>query len=179
MSTANTDEHMRYELLAREMFLSDLDAAEKKGIEKGIEKAKAEGARLITGGVPYDDPALAKGNFVPPTVFADVTPEMTIFREEIFGPVLAVTPFDTEQQAIDLANDTPFGLAGAVFTNDCGRALRVAEAIKAGQIYINTYYSKGMNESPSAGWKESGLGAAGIYKYMRPKTVFVDMNAKA
>ena len=143
-----------------------------------IEKGKAEGARLITGGVPYDDPALAKGNFVPPTVFADVTPEMTIFREEIFGPVLAVTPFETEQQAIDLANDTPFGLAGAVFTNDCGRALRVAEAIKAGQIYINTYYSKGMNESPGAGWKESGLGIAGIYKYMRSKTVFVDMNGR-
>ncbi len=141
-----------------------------------IEKGKAEGARLITGGIPYTHPALAKGNFVPPTVFADVTPQMTIFREEIFGPVLAVTPFDTEQQAIDLANDTPFGLAGAVFTNDCRRALRVAEAIKAGQIYINTYYSKGMNESPAAGWKESGLGAAGIHKYMRSKTVFVDMN---
>jgi acyl-CoA reductase-like NAD-dependent aldehyde dehydrogenase len=144
-----------------------------------IERAKAEGARLVTGGVPYSDPTLAKGNFVPPTVFADVTPEMTIFREEIFGPVLAVTPFETEQQAIDLANDTPFGLAGAVFTNDCGRALRVAEGIKAGQIYINTYYSKGMNESPGAGWKESGLGIAGIYKYMRSKTVFVDMNSRA
>ncbi|MEA4884858.1 MAG: aldehyde dehydrogenase family protein [Clostridia bacterium] len=141
-----------------------------------IEKGKAEGARLITGGVPYTDPALAKGNFVPPTVFADVTPEMTIFQEEIFGPVLTVTPFETEQEAIDLANGTPFGLAGAVFTNDCRRALRVAEAIKAGQIYVNTYFSKAINESPGAGWKESGLGIAGIQKYMRSKTVFMDMS---
>ena len=141
-----------------------------------IEKAKAEGARLITGGVPYSDPVLAKGNFVPPTIFADVTPEMTVFREEIFGPVLAVTPFDTEREAIDLANNTPFGLAGAVFTNDGRRALRVAEAIHAGQIYVNTYFSKGIVESPGIGWKDSGLGAGGIQRYMRQKTIFVDIN---
>ena len=144
-----------------------------------IEKAKAEGARLITGGVPYSDPVLAKGNFVPPTIFADVTPEMTVFREEIFGPVLAVTPFDTEREAIDLANNTPFGLAGAVFTNDGRRALRVAEAIHAGQIYVNTYFSKGIVESPGIGWKDSGLGAGGIQRYMRQKTIFVDINEKS
>lgn len=143
-----------------------------------IEKGKSEGARLITGGVPYDDPQLAKGNFVPPTVFADVTPEMTIFQEEIFGPVLTVTPFETEQEAIDLANATAFGLAGAVFTNDCRRALRVAEGIKAGQVYVNTYFSKGINESPGAGWKASGLGTSGIHRYMKPKTVFVDMSER-
>ena len=143
---------------------------------KYIEKAKQEGARLITGGVPYQDDALAKGNFVPPTIFADVTPEMTLFKEEVFGPVLAVTPFETEQEAIDLANTSNFGLAGAVFTKDIARALRVVENIRAGQIYINTYYSKALNESPGIGWKESGLGStAGIYKYMLPKTVFVDM----
>jgi acyl-CoA reductase-like NAD-dependent aldehyde dehydrogenase len=126
--------------------------------------------------VPYSDPVLAKGNFVPPTIFADVTPEMTVFREEIFGPVLAVTPFDTEREAIDLANNTPFGLAGAVFTNDGRRALRVAEAIHAGQIYVNTYFSKGIVESPGIGWKDSGLGAGGIQRYMRQKTIFVDIN---
>ena len=140
-----------------------------------IEKGKAEGARLITGGVPYSDPELLKGNFVPPTVFADVTPEMTVFQEEIFGPVLTVTPFDTEKEAIDLANATVYGLAGAVFTNDIKRAMRVVEGIRSGQVYINTYFSKAINESPGAGWKESGMGIAGIHKYMNSKTVFINM----
>jgi acyl-CoA reductase-like NAD-dependent aldehyde dehydrogenase len=143
---------------------------------KYIETAKAEGARLITGGKPYTDPVLMKGNFVPPTVFADVTKDMTIFQEEIFGPVLAVTPFSTEEEAIELANSTEFGLAGAVFTKNIARALRVAEAVHAGQMYVNTYFSKAINESPGTGWKSSGLGIAGIRKYMHSKTVFIDMN---
>lgn len=141
-----------------------------------IEKGKAEGARLITGGVPYTDPELQKGNYIPPTVFADVTPDMTIFQEEIFGPVLTVTPFETEQEAIDLANATVYGLAGAVFTKDIAKALRVVEGVKTGQMYVNTYFSKAINESPGTGWKQSGLGVAGIQKYMISKTVFVEMN---
>lgn len=140
-----------------------------------IEKGKAEGARVITGGEPYSDAELAKGNFVPPTVFADVTPEMTIFQEEIFGPVLCVTPFETEEEAIAIANNNDYGLAGGVFTTNMKRALRVAEQVKSGQIYVNTYFSKGMIESPGTGWKESGIGVAGIHKYMISKTIFVDM----
>lgn len=140
-----------------------------------IEKGKAEGARLVMGGEPYTDLELAKGNFVPPTIFADVKPDMTIFQEEIFGPVLCVTSFDTEEEAIAIANSTNYGLAGAVFSTNIKRALRVAEKIKGGQIYINTYFSKGMIESPGTGWKESGIGVAGIHKYMISKTVFVDM----
>jgi acyl-CoA reductase-like NAD-dependent aldehyde dehydrogenase len=140
-----------------------------------IESGKEEGARLICGGEPYTDPELAKGNFVPVTVFADVTPGMKIFQEEIFGPVLCVTPFETEEEAIDLANGTEFGLAGSVFSKNVKRALRVAEQIRSGQIYVNTYFSKGMIESPGTGWKESGIGTAGITKYMKSKTVFVDM----
>lgn len=139
-----------------------------------IEKGKQEGARLVTGGVPYTDPALAKGNFVPPTIFADVTPEMTIFQEEIFGPVVTVTPFETEEEAIALANSTIYGLAGGVNTNDIKRALRVVSAVRGGQIYVNTYFSKAMHESPGTGWKQSGLGIAGIHKYMIQKTVFFD-----
>jgi len=140
-----------------------------------INKGIAEGARVITGAKPYTEPELAKGNFVPPTIFADVTPEMTIFQEEIFGPVLCVTPFETEDEAIAIANSTKYGLAGAVFSSNIKRALRVAEKIKSGQIYVNTYFSKGMIESPGTGWKESGLGIAGICKYMISKTVFVDL----
>lgn len=140
-----------------------------------IEKGKAEGARLVLGGEPYTDPVLVKGNFVPPTIFADVKPDMTIFQEEIFGPVLCVTPFETEEEAIKIANSTKYGLAGAVFSNNVKRAIRVAEKIKGGQIYVNTYFSKAMIESPGTGWKASGIGVAGIHKYMISKTVFVDM----
>ena len=140
-----------------------------------IEKGKAEGARLVCGGVPYTDPVLQKGNFVPATVFADVTPEMTIFQEEIFGPVVCVTPFDTEEEALAIANGTKYGLAGGVHSKDIKRAIRVAQQIRSGQIYINSYFSKGMVESPGTGWKQSGLGVAGIQKYMISKTIFVDL----
>ena len=146
-----------------------------QSVWKYIEAGKKEGARLITGGEPYTDPMLQKGNFVPPTVFADVTPEMTIFQEEIFGPVLSVTPFETEEEALALANATEYGLAGGVFSKNIKRALRVAERIKGGQIYVNTYFSKAMIESPGTGWKQSGIGVAGIQKYMISKTVFVDL----
>jgi len=140
-----------------------------------IEKGKSEGARVIMGAKPYTDPQLLKGNFVPPTIFADVTSDMVIFQEEIFGPVLCITPFETEEEAIAIANATKYGLAGAVFSTNIKRALRVAEKIKGGQIYVNTYFSKGMIESPGTGWKESGIGVAGIQKYMISKTVFIDM----
>lgn len=141
-----------------------------------IESGKREGARLVCGGQPYTDPTLAKGNFVPPTIFADVTPDMTIFKEEIFGPVACVTPFDTEEEALRLANQSEYGLAGGVFSNNIKRAHRMAQGIRSGQIYVNTYFSKGMIDAPTAGWKESGVGVAGIHKYMTSKTIFVDLN---
>ncbi|MDR1765549.1 MAG: aldehyde dehydrogenase family protein [Lachnospiraceae bacterium] len=141
-----------------------------------IEKGKKEGARLICGGEPYTDPELQKGSFVPPTIFADVTPDMTIFKEEIFGPVACVTPFEGEAEGLRLANTTDYGLAGAVFSKDVPRAHRVAQGIQGGQIYVNTYFSKGMIDSPGAGWKQSGMGIAGIHKYMHSKTIFVDLN---
>ena len=139
-----------------------------------IEKGKKQNARLVCGGNPYSEPLLKKGNFIPPTIFADVTPEMEIFQNEIFGPVACITPFDTEEEAISLANATKYGLAGGVFTKDIKRAIRVADRINSGQIYINNYFSKGMIESPGTGWKESGIGIAGIHKYMISKTVFVE-----
>ncbi len=139
-----------------------------------IEKGKEEGARCILGGERFTQGQLAKGNYVPVTIFADVTPDMTIFQEEIFGPVGCVTPFETEEEAITLANGTSYGLAGAVFSENGRRALRVANSIKCGQCYINNYFSKGMIESPGTGWKQSGLGIAGIHKYMISKTVFYE-----
>lgn len=140
-----------------------------------IDNGIAEGARLITGGKKCEG-ELDKGNFIPPTIFADVTPNMKIFQEEIFGPVACISKFKTEEEAIELANAVDYGLAGSVFTNNIKRGHRVAEKIKAGQVYINTYFSKGMVESPGTGWKQSGLGVAGIHKYMNSKTTFVELS---
>lgn len=139
-----------------------------------IEKGKSEGARLVAGGKKCEG-ELSNGNFIGPTIFADVTSDMTIFQEEIFGPVACISKFKTEEEAIKLANGVKYGLAGAVFTNNIKRGHRVAEKIKAGQVYINTYFSKGMIESPGTGWKQSGLGVAGIHKYMHSKTTFVEL----
>lgn len=133
----------------------------------------AEGARLVYGGdVPAEQP-LDRGSFIRPAIFTDVQPEMRIAREEIFGPVLAVMRFDDEAEALALANGVEFGLAGAVWTSDIQRALRVAGRIDAGQVYVNGYYSPAMSESPAVGHKHSGYGEAGYLKYTVPKTVFV------
>jgi acyl-CoA reductase-like NAD-dependent aldehyde dehydrogenase len=118
-------------------------------IEKGLE----EGARLVTGGA---ETPLRPGHYVPPTVFADVTPSMTIAREEIFGPVLSILAYDSEDDAVRIANDTPYGLAAAVWSADRDHAVAVARRIKAGQVDIN-----GGRFNPSApfgGYKRSGLG---------------------
>ena len=101
-------------------------------INKGIE----EGAKLVAGG-PDAPEGLDKGFFVQPTVFSDVTPDMTIAKEEIFGPVLSIIPYDTEEEAIEIANGTPYGLAGAVWSGDTERAERVARQMRTGQVDIN------------------------------------------
>jgi acyl-CoA reductase-like NAD-dependent aldehyde dehydrogenase len=120
-------------------------------INKGIE----EGAKLIVGGAERPE-GLDKGFFVQPTVFSDVTPDMTIAKEEIFGPVLVLMPYDTEEEAIEIANGTPYGLSGAVWSGDAARAERVARQLRTGQVDIN-----GGNFNPSApfgGYKQSGFG---------------------
>ncbi|MEV6609793.1 5-carboxymethyl-2-hydroxymuconate semialdehyde dehydrogenase [Kutzneria sp. NPDC051319] len=117
-----------------------------------------EGARLLVGG---GRPAgLPTGNFVEATVFADVRPSMRIFQEEIFGPVLCVTPFDTEQDAVALANATPYGLAGYVWTNDLRRAHNVAAAVDAGMLWINSHNIRDLR-TPFGGVKASGVGREG------------------
>lgn len=140
-----------------------------------IEAGLSEGGRLVCGGLKFEDTALPSDNFVPPTIFADVTPDMPIYQEEIFGPVACVTPFKTEEEAIRLANQTKYGLAGGVFCKSLAKAHRVAQQIKSGQIYINSYFSKGMMESPGTGWKQSGIGVAGIHKYMHSRTIFLSL----
>ena len=120
-------------------------------IKKGID----EGAKLIVGGAETPE-GLDKGFFVQPTVFSEVTPDMTIAKEEIFGPVLVLMPYDTEEEAIEIANGTPYGLAGAVWSADSERAERVARRLRTGQVDIN-----GGNFNPQApfgGYKQSGFG---------------------
>jgi aldehyde dehydrogenase (NAD+) len=126
-----------------------------------IQKGEAEGARLVTGGTEPPDNA-GRGYFVRPTVFSDVTPEMTIAQEEIFGPVLAIMPYDDEDDAVRIANGTVYGLAGGVWSGDEERAKRVAARIRAGQVEINGGAFNPM--APFGGYKQSGHGReAGRY----------------
>jgi len=137
-----------------------------------IEKGKIEGAQLKQGGKPVGD----KGFYIEPTVFNQVTNDMTIAREEIFGPVLSVIPFRDEDDAVFKGNDTIYGLAAAVWTRDASRAHRVARALKAGRIWINTY-AEGDQVMSMGGYKQSGygreMGAESIDAYTQTKSVFM------
>jgi acyl-CoA reductase-like NAD-dependent aldehyde dehydrogenase len=125
-----------------------------KYIQIGLEEDRA---RLVAGGRVPPDPRLAKGFFVEPTVFADVTPRMRIFQEEVFGPFVSVSRFSTEAEGLALANDTPFGLAGAVRTKDITRAHRVAAKLHCGIVWINDHHRLDP-ASPWGGVKDSGIG---------------------
>jgi betaine-aldehyde dehydrogenase len=139
-------------------------------IQKGID----EGATLALGGKAHHKGGL----YVEPTIFSDVTDDMSIAREEIFGPVMSVLPFDTEEEALRRANDTEFGLAAGVFTSDLTRAHRVVAAFEAGTCWINTYNLTPI-EMPFGGTKASGVGRenakAAIEHYSELKSVYVGM----
>jgi aldehyde dehydrogenase (NAD+) len=138
--------------------------------------AAEEGARVELGGGVVTDPGLADGLYVEPTVYSGVTNEMRIAREEIFGPVLVIIPFDTEVEAVALANDSDFGLVGGVFTADMSRAFRVAEAIEAGQVYINSWSTQSV-QMPFGGHKQSGYGREkgieALHHYSHVKSISV------
>lgn len=140
-----------------------------------LETARAEGATVVHGGAT--DPGLG-GMFVQPTVLTGVTRESTVYREEIFGPVLAAVTFTDEDEAVTLANDTPYGLAGAVWTKDVHRAHRVAAKIRAGTVWINAYRVVAPSV-PFGGYKNSGLGRENgvhaIEEYLEEKAVWVEL----
>ena len=149
-----------------------VSARQRDAVRGYIEKGVAEGARLLTGGA--EPPAgRDRGFFIQPTVFSDVTNDMTIAREEIFGPVLSIIAYDTEQEAVDIANDTPYGLSSGVWSADAERAVRVARQIKAGKVVINGGYWTPY--APFGGYKQSGLGRElgryGLEDYLEVKSM--------
>jgi betaine-aldehyde dehydrogenase len=141
-----------------------------------IEAGLKDGARLLTGGRKMDETALSKGHYVAPTIFADVSPEMSIVREEIFGPVTVIVPFSTVGEAIGIANDTSYGLANGVWTSDLNKAMEVIRALESGTIYVNTFLET-MPQLPFGGLKDSGIGKEngieGLMEYMSTKSAFI------
>lgn len=138
--------------------------------------AKAEGAVCQMGGKPYTGAGASGGQMVEPTIFTSVNNAMRIAQEEVFGPVLAVIPFDTEEDAVRIANDIRFGLAAGVWTRDMGRALRMSEKLEAGTVWVNTYRAVSYM-SPFGGYKRSGLGRESgleaIKEYLQVKSVWI------
>jgi betaine-aldehyde dehydrogenase len=154
-----------------------ISRAQRDKVFSYIEKGKAEGAHLVTGGgIPNH--VSGEGTYIQPTVFADVTDEMTIAREEIFGPVMCVLDFNDEAEVVARANATEFGLSAGVFTADLTRAHRVADRLEAGTLWINTYNLCPV-EIPFGGSKQSGFGrensVAALNHYTELKTVYVGM----
>lgn len=142
-----------------------------------IDAAKGDGARLVAGGGRANGPGLEKGFFVQPTVFADVRNDMKVAAEEIFGPVLSIIPFDDEEEAVAIANDTPYGLASGVWSQNIDRCMRMMRSIRSGVVWVNTY-RQAAPQLPFGGMKGSGYGRvrghAGILEWLQTKTVFID-----
>jgi betaine-aldehyde dehydrogenase len=144
-------------------------------VERHVAGAIAEGARLVAGGHRPTEPGLQAGFYYRPTVFADCTTTMRIVQEEVFGPVLTIERFSTEEEAIALGNDTTYGLAGAVWTTDASRAQRVAGRLRHGTVWINDYNTY-LPQAEWGGFKQSGigreLGASGLDEYREAKHIW-------
>jgi betaine-aldehyde dehydrogenase len=143
-----------------------------------VARGEAEGAELVTGGRRFSEGPLANGNFLAPAVFSACRDDMTIVREEVFGPLLSVLAFETEAEVIARANDTPFGLAAGLMTQNLARAHRTAAALEAGVVWINSYNMTPV-AMPFGGSKQSGLGRenglAALDFYTERKSIYVNL----
>ena len=152
-----------------------------KDVLNYVEIGKQEGARLVTGGIRIEDGELKNGFFVRPTIFADVTNDMRIAQEEIFGPVVVVEKFHTEEEVIKAANDSIYGLGGGVFTRDLNRAIRVSRGIETGRVWVNTY-NQFPAGAPFGGYKQSGIGREThkviLEHYTQMKNILINLNEK-
>jgi len=155
-----------------------INAKQRERVEELVAAGERE-ARLVTGGARPAGDRYDRGFFYRPTLFDDVPPSARIAQEEIFGPVLAVTPFRDEDEAVRLANATDFGLVAALWTRDVTRAHRLSERVRAGQVFVNTYGAAGGVELPFGGWKRSGYGrekgVEALIGYTQTKTVVIGL----
>jgi acyl-CoA reductase-like NAD-dependent aldehyde dehydrogenase len=144
-----------------------------------IEIGKKEGAKVIVGGERITSGGLDKGFFIQPTLLADVTNDMRVAQEEIFGPVAAIIKFKTEDEVVKMANDSVYGLGGAVWTRDLNRAIRVSRAIETGRMWVNTYNSIPAG-APFGGYKKSGIGREThkviLEHYTQMKNIMINLN---
>jgi len=148
----------------------------RKSVCKYLEVGDKEGAERLCGGDIPNDGVLARGNYLTPAVYVNVNADMRIMREEIFGPVVCIMPFKTEDEAVSLANNSVYGLSGSIWTRDVSRALRVARAFETGMISINSSSSVHI-EAPFGGMKQSGMGReqgmVALEHYSELKSVFI------
>ncbi|MGA9172610.1 MAG: betaine-aldehyde dehydrogenase [Thermoactinomyces sp.] len=158
-----------------------ISAEHRAKVEKYIQIGKQEGATLRIGGKRPDGPEFARGFFIEPTIFDHCASDMRIVQEETFGPILTIETFRTEEEAISLANDTIYGLAGAVWTRDMNRAERVSRALRMGTVWINDFHPY-FPQAPWGGYKQSGigreLGKTGLEEYTEQKHIYKNLHPK-
>ncbi|MGB8210038.1 MAG: aldehyde dehydrogenase family protein, partial [Mycobacterium sp.] len=142
-----------------------------------IDKARADGAQIYCGGDKVREPGLEKGNFLPPTILTDVTPRMSVARDELFGPVLCVMAYRELADAVAMANDSDYGLASYVWSNDIRKSTKIANALESGNVFINSYGYQ--SEIPFGGYKMSGIGrehgGEAIHEYTQAKSITVGL----